>query len=340
MKNITLRQLRAFEAVGRHLSFSRAAQELHLTQPAVSMQMKQLEAASGLPLFEQIGKKIHLTEAGRELYHYTHTVQHQLDEAAQTLAAMRGIRHGKLDITLISTAMYFAPKFIARFCRMHSGLTLKLSVCNREALLARLAQNATELAIMGHPPQDMDIVSSPFAPNPHLIVAAPDHPLAKVRRIPLKRVAAETFLVREPGSGTRRLMQRVFAEHGLSINASMEIGSDETIKQAVMAGMGIGFLSSHTMQLELHAKRLVMLDVVGLPIIRNWYVVHRIDKRLSPVARAFKEFLLGEAAGLPQESGEGPRHSPARRGLDSALQDPVSAKRTGPAAGKHAPRAS
>ena len=340
MKNVTLRQLRAFEAVARQLSFSRAAQELHLTQPAVSMQMKLLEQASGLPLFEQIGRKIYLTEAGRELYHYTHTVQHQLEEAAQTLAAMKGIRHGKLDITLISTAMYFAPKFIANFCRLHSGLTLKLSVCNREALLARLAQNATELAIMGHPPQDMDIVTSPFAPNPHVIIAAPGHPLATARRVPLKRVAAETFLVREPGSGTRRLMQRAFAEHGLSINASMEIGSDEMIKQAVMAGMGLGFLSSHTMQLELHAKRLVILDVIGFPIIRNWYVVHRTDKRLSPVAHAFKEFLLEEAAGLQPERGEGSRQNHARRGVNSALRDPAAAKRSGQAAGKRAPRVS
>ena len=205
-------------------------------------------------------------------------------------------------MTLISTAIDFAPRFIAKFCRLHAGLTLKLAVCNREALLARLAQNETELAVMGLPPQDMDIVTYPFAPNPHVIIAAPDHPLAKARRISLKRVAAEKFLVREPGSGTRRLLQSVFAAHGLTINASMEIGSDETIKQTVMAGLGIGFLSLHTVGLELQARRLVALKVAGLPIVRRWYLVHMQGRRLSPVALAFKQFLLHEAAALRPKS--------------------------------------
>lgn len=296
MKNVTLRQLRVFEAVARHLNFSRAARTLHLTQPAVSMQMKQLEGRAGVPLFEHAGKRLSLTEAGRELYHYAHGVMQLLREAEEALIELRDVSRGKLNLTIISTAKYFAPRFIARFCRAHPRVTLKLDVCNRATLLERLAGNETDLVIMGHPPQDMDLVMEPFAPNPHVIVAAPDHPLAHARRIPLKRVAAETFLVREPGSGTRRLMERVFAARGLKVNASMEIGSDETIKQAVMAGMGVGFLSEHTVQLELQAKRLVTLDVAGFPVIRNWYVVHRADKRLSPVARLFKEFLLGEAA--------------------------------------------
>ena len=298
MKHVTLRQLKVFEAVARHLNYSRAAQELHLSQPAVSMQMKQLEGSAGMPLFEQAGKKIFLTEAGREMQHYARSVTQQLEEAAEALSELKDASRGRLQLTIISTAKYFAPKFVAKFCRLHPGVTLKLDVCNRATLLERLARNETDLVIMGHPPQGLDITLQPFAPNPHVIVAAPAHALARARRIALKHIAGETFLLRESGSGTRLLMERVFAEHGLAVNASMEIGSDETIKQAVMAGMGIGFLSSHTVQLELQAKRLVMLDVVGFPIVRNWYIVHRTDKRLSPVARAFKEFLLSEAATL------------------------------------------
>ena len=298
MKHVTLRQLKVFEAVARHLNYSRAAQELHLSQPAVSMQMKQLEGSAGMPLFEQAGKKIFLTEAGREMQHYARSVTQQLEEAAEALTELKDASRGRLQLTIISTAKYFAPKFVAKFCRLHPGVTLKLDVCNRATLLERLARNETDLVIMGHPPQGLDITLQPFAPNPHVIVAAPAHALARARRIALKHIAGETFLLRESGSGTRLLMERVFAEHGLAVNASMEIGSDETIKQAVMAGMGIGFLSSHTVQLELQAKRLVMLDVVGFPIVRNWYIVHRTDKRLSPVARAFKEFLLSEAATL------------------------------------------
>lgn len=296
MKHVTLRQLKVFEAVARHLNYSRAAHELHLSQPAVSMQMKQLEGSAGMPLFEQAGKKISLTEAGREMQHHARRITQQLEEAAEALTELKDASRGRLQLTMISTAKYFAPKFVARFCRLHPGVTLKLDVCNRATLLERLTRNETDLVIMGHPPQDLDLILQPFAPNPHVIVAAPEHALARARRIALKRIAEETFLLREPGSGTRLLMERVFAEHGLTINSSMEIGSDETIKQAVMAGMGIGFLSSHTVQLELQAKRLVTLDVVGFPIVRNWYIVHRTDKRLSPVARAFKEFLLREAA--------------------------------------------
>jgi len=296
MKHVTLRQLKVFEAVARNLNYSRAAQELHLSQPAVSMQMKQLEGSAGMPLFEQAGKKIFLTEAGREMQHYARSVTQQLKEAAEALTELKDGSRGRLQLTIISTAKYFAPKFVAKFCRLHPGVTLKLDVCNRATLLQRLARNETDLVIMGHPPQGLDITLQPFAPNPHVIVAAPEHALARARRIALKRIAGETFLLREPGSGTRLLMERVFAKHGLAVNASMEIGSDETIKQAVMAGMGIGFLSSHTVQLELQAKRLVTLDVAGFPIVRNWYVVHRTDKRLSPIARAFKEFVLREAA--------------------------------------------
>jgi DNA-binding transcriptional LysR family regulator len=297
VRQVTLRQLRAFEAVARHLSFSRAALELRLTQPAVSMQMKQLEDAAGVPLLEQVGRRLYLTEAGRELYRHTRAVQRQLEDAAQTLAAQKGVNQGTLDITLISTAKYFAPRYLARFCAPYPGVKLKLTVSNRAGLLQRLMDNETDLAIMGHPPEGLDIVAEPFARNPHAIIGPPDHPLARARRIALRRLAGENFLIREPGSGTRSLMERVFRTHGMSVNATMEISSDETIKQAAIAGMGIAFLSLNTVELERQTGRLAVLDVIGMPVMRDWYIVHRKEKRLPPVASAFREFLLSQIDG-------------------------------------------
>ncbi len=295
MRNVTVRQLRIFDALARHLSFSRAAKELHLTQPAVSMQIRQTERAAGLALLEHVGKKVFLTEAGRALLQHAQAVLRELDAAEQALASLQGVNQGTLSITLISTAKYFAPRFLAEFCAKHPGVKLKLEVNNRARLLQRLLDNEMELAIMGHPPRGLSIVAEPFARNPHAIIACPTHRLAHARNIPLRDLAGENFLVREAGSGTRRLMERVFRDHGMAVNATMEISSDETIKQAAMADMGLGFLSLHTVQLELQTRHLVMLDVTEMPVMREWYVVHGQGKRLSPVARAFREFLLAQA---------------------------------------------
>ena len=296
LHHATLRQLRVFEAVSRHLSFSRAAEELHLTQPAVSMQVKSLEEQAGLPLFEQIGKRIHLTEAGRELHARSQAIARELGAAEESLGAMRGLRQGRLTIALVSTAKYFAPPLLGRFLKAHAGVTLRLDVDNREKVIAALAGNAVDLAIMGRPPQSPATVAEPFARHPHAIVAAPSHPLASRRRIPLERMAQEPFIIREPGSGTRGLLERLFADRGLALQVSMEMASNETIKQAVAAEMGISFLSLHTVALELATAKLAVLDVVGLPIVRDWYAVHLAQKRLSPVAEALKAFLLGEGA--------------------------------------------
>jgi DNA-binding transcriptional LysR family regulator len=298
MRHATLRQLRVFSTVARTLSFSAAARELHLTQPAVSIQVKQLEGHAGLPLFEQIGKKVFLTEAGRELARYAAGVTDLLREAEDTLAALRGVRGGVLKIGVVSTAKYFAPTLLAEFTRAHPDVRIKLAVSNREDVVASLASNEVDVAIMGRPPRELATADEPFASHPHAIIAAPDHPLAAKRRIPLARLAGEHFLIREPGSGTRGSMERVFADHGLAIAASMEMSSNETIKQAVMAGMGIAFLSLHTVGLELEAKRLVILDVAGLPVVRQWHVIHLRDKRLSPAARLFRDFLLERGAAL------------------------------------------
>jgi DNA-binding transcriptional LysR family regulator len=294
-KNATLRQLKVFEAVARKLSFSRAAGELHLTQPAVSMQVKLLESQAGLPLFEQIGKRIHLTEAGQELYRRSLAVADELRAAEEALNSLRGLERGHLHIALVSTATYFAPPLLARFLKTHPGVTAKLSVNNRETVLAKLAANEVDLAITGYPPEHLDTVAEAFAPHPHVIVAHPAHALSGKRRVPLKRVAAETFLMREPGSGTRGLLERLFAGHRLPLRVNMEMASNESIKQAVMAEMGIAFLSLHTVGLELTTGRLVTLDVQGLPIVRHWYAVHLAQKRLSPIALALKQFLRQEA---------------------------------------------
>jgi DNA-binding transcriptional LysR family regulator len=300
------------------------------------MQVKQLEGQAGLPLFEQAGKRLHLTEAGRALRHQAHAIQRQIEETSQTLAALKGVNQGTLDITLISTAKYFAPRYLARFCAPYPGVKLKLTVCNRAGLLQRLMDNETDLAIMGHPPEGLDIVAEPFARNPHAIVAPAGHPLARARRMPLRRLAGENFLIREPGSGTRLLMERVFRAHDMSVNATMEISSDETIKQAAMAGMGIAFLSLNTVELERQTGHLVVLDVIGMPVMRDWYVVHRKDKRLPPVASAFREFLLSQtftAADRDQVQGRGgklggggPQPSVQRVGARAARQ----ATRAGP----------
>jgi DNA-binding transcriptional LysR family regulator len=301
LRHATLRQLQVFEAVARQLSFSRAAAELHLTQPAVSMQVKLLEGQAGMPLFERLGKKIFLTEAGTELHRHSRAITQQLRDADEALAARKGLSQGRLVITMVSTAKYFVPPLLARFLKQHPGVTIKLSANNREIVLKQLAENEVDLAIMGRTPQGMEAVAVPFARHPHVVIAAPDHPLAKKRRIRLARLAEETFLIREPGSGTRGLLERLFSEHGLRLNVSMEMASNETIKQAVQAGMGISLLSRHTIGLELKTRRLTVLDVEGLPIVRDWHVVHLAAKRLSPVAQAFKAFLLSTAGKLVSE---------------------------------------
>ncbi len=304
MLHITLRQLKVFESVARNLSFSRAAEELYLSQPAVSMQIKQLEGNIGLPLFEQMGKKIFLTDAGHELHHYSRSISGQLADMELALDELKGLERGKLNISVVSTANYFAPNLLAKFCQRYSGVTVSLNVSNRETVLRQLADNVTDLAIMGQPPDNQDIATESFMENPLVVIAPPDHPLSKLRRIPVKRLGQETFLLREPGSGTRGAMERFFAAHQISINRGMETDTNEAIKQAVQAGMGLGIMSLHTAELELLTNRLKVLDVQDFPIIRHWHVVHRKNKRLSSVAQAFREFLLKEAPGLMPGSEE------------------------------------
>jgi len=302
MKNATLRQLKVFEAVARNLSFSRAAEELHLTQPAVSTQVKKLEDHAGLPLFEQLGKKIHLTPAGVEMLHSSRVIIQQFKEVEEAMTQFKGVSGGKLNVAVISAGDYFFPRLLVEFARRHSGVTLNFGVCNREELLDQLTDNLTDLAIMVRPPLDMDTVNEPFAPHPYVIVAAPDHPLAARKRIPVSRLAREPFVVREKGSDTWNSMEEGFGRHLADLNVAMEIKSTETIKQAVIAGMGVSFLSAHTISRELQAGSLTVLDVQGFPLMLHWYVVHRKNKRLPPVAQAFKSFLMNDGAALIEQT--------------------------------------
>lgn len=305
MKHVTLRQLKVFEAVARHLSFSRAAEELHLTQPAVSMQVKQLEEQAGLPLTEMVGKKVYLTAAGDEVARHARRIAQQLREAGEALDAIKGVRGGRLSIGVISTAKYFAPRLLAEFRRRHPGIELNLRVHNRETVVRQLADNEIDLAIMGQPPQEFSTVAEAFADHPLVIVAPPDHPLATHRQIAPALLADETFLIREPGSGTRSTMERYFADVGIAPLHVLEMVGNETIKQAVMAGLGLAFISAHTVSLECEVGRLVKLPVAGTPVIRRWFVVHRAEKELLPVAETFRAFLLAEAPGLMAERPAG-----------------------------------
>lgn len=308
--HVTLRQLKVFESVARLLSYTRAADELHLSQPAVSMQVKQLVEKIGLPLFEQIGKKIFLTEAGREVFRYSRSIEQQINELEDTIGSLKGIS-GKLSISVASTANYFAPILLGTFCKRFPDVSVSLDVTNRKTLLQQLNDNETDLVIMGQPPADMDLVADIFMENNLVIIAPPDHPLSihsskplskplskqesTHTQIPLKKLENEIFLVREQGSGTRDAIERFFQAHDIHITTGMEIGSSEAIKQSVQAGLGLGLLSHDTLEMELALNKLVILDVDEFPILRHWYIMHLKSKRLSTVAIAFKKFLLTEA---------------------------------------------
>jgi DNA-binding transcriptional LysR family regulator len=292
LQHVSLRQLRVFEAAATLQSFSKAAETLHLTQPGVSMHIKELEGHAGLPLFERIGKKLFITEAGQELLTHARELLRSLKDAEDVLDGLKGLRRGRINLAVVSTAKYFIPRLLARFGKNYPQLEIRLAVNNRNSVIEQLIANEVDLAVMGRSPQSLDTIAEPFAQNPHVIIAAPDHPLAGRRRVTVEAVAKETFIVREPGSGTRLAMQQFFDERQVPCRVGLEMASNETIKQAVMAGMGVSFLSRHTLDLELQTGRLAVLDVRGTPVIRHWHVAHLANKRLSPTAAAFRDYVL------------------------------------------------
>jgi DNA-binding transcriptional LysR family regulator len=291
MRRSSLRQLEVFEAIARLGSFTRAAEELHLSQPTVSMQIKKLADAYAMPLFEQIGKKVYLTDAGRALHAFTRELLDHFARFEMALADMKGLKRGTLRVAVVSTAEYFAPRLLGPFCQQHPGVDVSLKVLNREGALERLADNQDDLYVLGQPPEGLDVVAEPFLANPLVVLSPADHPLTGKRRVPLARLADEPFLMREPGSGTRAATERLFAEHGLAMKVRMELGSNEAIKQAIVGGLGVSVLSRHTLALDASYGALAVLDVVGFPIKRQWYVVYPNGKQLSVVARAFLDYL-------------------------------------------------
>ncbi|EKV27021.1 RuBisCO operon transcriptional regulator CbbR [Caenispirillum salinarum AK4] len=301
MRHATLRQMQVFDAVARHLSFSKAARELHLTQPAVSMQIKQLEGLAGLPLFEQVGRVLYLTAAGTSLLDHARAILGAVADAEEAMAALRGQRTGGFRIGVVSTAKYFAPSLLSAFTAGYPGIEVSLQVANRRQILADLAENRVDLALMGRPPTDMKVNDVVFAAHPHAVIAAPTHPLAR-KRASLSALDGETLLVREQGSGTRALMERLLAEHGVTPGRLIEMASNETIKQAVMAGMGVSFLSVHTIGLEVSVGRLLVLDMEDTPVERQWHVVWREGKRLLPIADAFVGFMKDNGERLIEEA--------------------------------------
>ncbi len=298
LKHATLRQLKVFESVARQLSFSRAAEELHLSQPAVSAQVKKLEEHAGIALFEQFGKKIYLTPAGSHLLDISRTILGQFESAEEAMTQFRGVSGGKLNVAVISAGDYFFPRLLVEFASRHAGVRLNFTVHNREGLLAHLLDNLTDLAVMVRPPASPHTVHEAFSPHPYVVVAPPGHALVGRQAVPVDEVVRQPFVVRERGSDTWHSMEDAFGARIAELNVAMEIRSTETIKQAVIAGMGLGFLSAHTIGQELRGGSLAVLDVEGFPLMLNWYLVQRRDKRLPPVAQAFREFLLGEGAGL------------------------------------------
>jgi LysR family transcriptional regulator, low CO2-responsive transcriptional regulator len=302
MRHTTFRQMEIFSAIARVKSFTRAAEELHLTQPTVSMQMKKLEDAVGLPLVEQIGKRIFLTDAGHALHSTCGEIFDSLDRFEMLAAEMKGMKKGHLRVAVVTTAQYFAPRLLGPFCQKYPGVEVALKVTNRERVLERIADNLDDLYIMGQPPKGVELNSEPFLSNPLVPLAAHDHPLAGKRRISLKRFIEEPFILREPGSGTRIALERLLSMRKLKPRIRMELGSNEAIKQAVAGGLGVSVLSKHTLALEGQTSELVILDVEGFPISRQWHVAYAKDKRLSVIALTFLEYLRGAGADLERRN--------------------------------------
>jgi LysR family transcriptional regulator, low CO2-responsive transcriptional regulator len=296
MKNVTFRHLRVFTEVARHLSFARAAQALHLTPPAVTMQIKELESLVELPLFDRRGRTVSLTTAGEYLLVYARRMLGTLKEADDAMARLRKLETGVLTVGMVSTAKYFVPRLLALFRDRHPGVDVRLTVCqNREQLMPAMHANEVDLAIMGRPPKELACRSEAFAAHPLVFVAPTGHPLLLVDRPPVTALEPYPLLIREPGSGTRAAMEQFFDEHRFAAGTMLEMSSNETIKHAVMAGMGIAFLSLHTMGLELRSGLMQIVRVQGTPLMRTWNVVHLMSRVLSPAAEAFRAFVVERA---------------------------------------------
>ncbi|MEB3831257.1 LysR family transcriptional regulator [Phormidium sp. CCY1219] len=302
MKQATLHQLRVFEAVARHSSFTRAAEELFLTQPSVSMQVKQLSKSVGMPLFEQVGKRLYLTEAGKELLGTCREVFERLAQFEMTVADLKGLKQGQLRLCVITTAKYVIPRLLGTFCQRYPGIDCSLTVTNHEGLQERLNDNQDDIYILSQPPSSPDVACHPFLENPLVVLASVNHPLASETNIPLDRLNGEPFIMREPGSGTRHAVQKLFDEHSVEVKVRLDLGSNEAIKQAIAGELGISVLSRHVLALEGWRNQLTILDVQGFPIPRHWYAIYPTGKQLSVVARTFCDYLLNEGRQIIEQT--------------------------------------
>lgn len=293
MIHATLHQLKVFETAARHGSFTKAAEELSITQPTVSSQVKQLSQSVGLPLFEQIGKQLYLTEAGKALLATCQSVFEELDNFEMTVADFKGTRQGRLRLAVVTTAKYFIPRILGAFCEQYPGIDISLQVTNHEQMVQRMLNNEDDLYILSQPPADLDLTSQAFLENPLVVVARTDHPLAHSRNIPITCLNDEPFIMREVGSGTRDAVQELFDRHQVKVKVRLELGSNEAIKHAIAGGLGMSVLSKHTLITEAAmTHELTILDIQHFPIKRCWYVSHLASKQLSVIAQAFLEYLM------------------------------------------------
>jgi LysR family transcriptional regulator, low CO2-responsive transcriptional regulator len=298
MRQSTLHQLKVFETVARLSSITRAAEELSLTQPTVSMQVKQLAKNIGTPLFEQVGKKLYLTAAGQELSVTCQQIFEQLAQFEMKVADLQGMKRGRLRLATITTTKYFIPRALAPFCQMYPGIDISLQITNHEQLISRLSDNQDDLYILSQVPEGMDISTHAFLVNPLVVIAPKSHPLAGQKNIPITALQNEAFVMREIGSGTRTAVEQLFAQHEVSVRVKLELGSNEAIKQAIACGLGMSVLSRHTFGQESEALGLAILDVQHFPIDRHWYIAYPKGKQLSIVADTFRQFLYNESSKL------------------------------------------
>lgn len=313
MRNTSLRQLKAVAAIAKTGKVLGAADILGVTPPAVTSQLRQLEESLGMPLFDRTRDGMRPTAAGRYVIDTVHRIEAELLTCEEALKAMRGLKAGPVSIGVVSTAKYFAPAALGAFKREHPDVEIQLYVSNREDTIRKLTELEFDLVIMGRPPEGVEMESATIGDHPHVIIAPPDHRLAGRRQIAIAELGKETFLTREPGSGTRTLMEQLLAKGGVKPRMGMEIASNETIKQAVMAGLGVAFISAHTVAAEIEMQRLVILDVVGLPVLRVWRIARHTHKRLMPAAVALWEFMVREGhTFLPSPAGAWPSEYQAK----------------------------
>jgi DNA-binding transcriptional LysR family regulator len=298
---VTWNQLRIFEAVARCNSFTRAAEELFVVQPTVSAQVKLLSEIVGMPLFEQVGKKLYLTEAGEALYATCHELFGTWTRFEIAAADLQGVKKGKLRIAIASTAKYFVPRMLGPFCKMYPDIDVALEIANRDAIVERLKNNRDDLYIMGVPPADFPVETHPFLENPLVIIASQDHELARRKKIPMSRIGQERFIAREKGSGTRITTDEFFSSKNIHLNIKMELSNNEAIKWSVAGGMGLAVLSQHALMMEPMRDKLAVLDVQGFPIHAAWYVVVPAGKKLSVLAQTFFDYIKHEAVMLQKE---------------------------------------